>query len=175
MIIDLSRREIILVGAAAALAGGCLVAVPRMEDAMASMQSEVRALLESQSEAMRAKDIDRLMALYSPDVIYFDVVPPLQYAGVVELRGRFLQWFDGWKGSIGMEIRDLNIVGSGDIAVAHWFSRASGTLKNGDEVGSWVRATSCCQRSNHKWLITHEHVSWPVDPKGASAAMDLVP
>jgi ketosteroid isomerase-like protein len=146
-----------------------------MEDTMDSTQSEVRALLNSQSEAMQIKDIDRLMSLYSPDILYFDVIPPLQYAGAAALRGRFLQWFDGWKGSIGMEIRNLNILASGDIAVAHWLSRASGTLKNGHEVGSWVRATSCCQRSNHRWLITHEHVSWPVDSESRKAAMDLVP
>ena len=131
---------------------------------MTSTQSEVRTLLDSQSEAMRQKDIDRLMSLYSPDIIYFDVVPPLKYAGAAALRRRFLQWFDGWKGSIGMEIRDLNILASGDIAVAHWLSRASGTLKNGQEVGSWVRATSCCRRSNHGWLITHEHISLPIKP-----------
>ena len=141
---------------------------------MDSTQSEVRVLLDNQSAAMRSKDIDRLIALYSPDIVYFDVVSPLQYAGAAALRRRFLQWFDGWKGSIGMEIRDLNILASGDIAVAHWLSRASGTLKNGQQVGSWVRATSCCQRSNHRWLITHEHVSWPVDSKSGRAAMDLV-
>lgn len=142
---------------------------------MASPESEVRALLDDQSEAMRTRDIDRLMSLYSPDVVYFDVVPPLQYAGAAALRGRFLQWFDGWNGSIDMEIRDLSVLASGDIAVAHWLSRAIGTLKNGHEVGSWVRATNCCQRSDHRWLITHEHVSWPVEAKSGSAAMDLVP
>jgi ketosteroid isomerase-like protein len=174
MAIDLTRREIILVGARVTLAGGGLVAVAGMEDAMASTESEVRALLDSQSEAMRMKDIDRLMSLYSADIVYFDVVPPLRYAGAAALRGRFLQWFDGWKGSIGMEIRDLNNSASGDLAAAHMLIRASGTLKNGHEAGSWVRATSCCQRSNHRWLITHEHVSWPVDSKSGRAAMDLV-
>jgi uncharacterized protein (TIGR02246 family) len=142
---------------------------------MASTRSEVRSLLENQSEAIRTKDIDRLMSLYSPDVVYFDVVPPLQYAGAAALRGRFLQWFDGYKGSLGMEMRELNILASGDMAVAHWLSRVSGTLKNGHEAGSWVRATSCCQRSNHAWLITHEHISLPADVKTGSAAMDLVP
>lgn len=73
---------------------------------MDSTQSEVRAPLENQSDAMRTKDIDRLMSLYSPDTIYFDTVPPLQYAGSAALRERFLQWFDGWKGSFEMEIRD---------------------------------------------------------------------
>jgi ketosteroid isomerase-like protein len=143
---------------------------------MASTQSEVRSLLENQSEAIRTKDIDRLMSLYSPDVVYFDLVPPLEYyAGAAALRGRFLQWFDGYKGSLGMETRDLHILASGDMAVAHWLSRVSGTLKNGREAGSWVRATSCCQRSNHAWLIAHEHISLPADVKTGSAAMDLVP
>jgi ketosteroid isomerase-like protein len=146
-----------------------------MEDAMPSTESEVRALFDRQAEAMRTKNIDRLMSLYAPDIIYFDVVPPLRYVGSAALRGRFLRWFDGWQGPIGMEIRDLSILASGDIAVACWLSRASGTLKDGREAGSWVRATSCCRRSNHGWLITHEHISLPVDLESGRAAMDLVP
>ena len=142
---------------------------------MVSAQSEIRALLDSQSEAIRTKDLDRLMSLYSPEVIYFDVVPPLQFAGAAALRGRFLQWFDGYQGSIDMESRDLRIVASEDMAVAYWLSRAKGTLKTGQQVGSWVRATSCCHRSDHRWLITHEHISLPVDVRSGSAAMDLVP
>ena len=67
------------------------------QDAMASTESEVRALLDSRSEAVRTKDIDRLMSLYSPDIVYFDVVPPLQYTGSAALRGRFLEWFDGFR------------------------------------------------------------------------------
>jgi len=175
MTIALTRREIILVGAAATLAGGGLVAVPGMEDAMASTQSEVRALLESWSEAIRIKDIDRLMSLYSPDIVYFDLVPPLQYTGSAAVRGNFLRMFDGFKSLIGQEIRGLHILASGDIAVAYMLIRASGTLKNGQEVGYWVRATVCCQRSDHRWLITHEHISLPVDFESRHAAMDLVP
>ena len=53
--------------------------------------------------------------------------------------------------------------------------RASGTLKNGREVGYWVRATDCCRRSHHGWLITHEHVSLPVDIANGKAVMNLVP
>jgi ketosteroid isomerase-like protein len=64
---------------------------------------------------MRAKDIDRLMSLFSPDIVYFDLVPPLQYAGSAALRGRFLQWFDGWKGLFRLEIRDVHVLASGDI------------------------------------------------------------
>jgi ketosteroid isomerase-like protein len=168
-------RATMLVGAAATPAVSGPVAVPGKEDAMASTQTEVRALFDSRSEAMRLKDIDRLMALYAPDVVYFDLVPPLQYAGSTALRERFSQWFEGWTGPIGMEMRDLTIVASGEIAAAHMLLRASGTRKNGQEVGYWVRTSNCCRRSNHGWLITHEHVSLPVDFASGRAAMDLVP
>jgi uncharacterized protein (TIGR02246 family) len=142
---------------------------------MASTQPEVRALLDSWSEAIRIKDIDRLISLYSPDIVYFDVVAPLHYTGSAALRNNFLRWFDAYKGSISVEIRDLNILASGDIAVAHMLHRTSGTLKNGRAVGYWVRATVCCQRLDDRWVITHEHVSLPVDVASGTAAMDLVP
>jgi uncharacterized protein (TIGR02246 family) len=172
---DLTRRKNTLVGAAATPAGDCVAAVPGMEDAMAATDSEVRALLDQWSEAIRAKDIERLMALYAPDIVYFDVVPPLHYTGSAALRRNFLRWFDAWESAIGQEIRDMTIVASGDVAVAHLLIRASGTLKNGHEVGYWVRATVCCQRADQRWVISHEHISLPVDVASGRAVMDLVP
>jgi ketosteroid isomerase-like protein len=146
-----------------------------MGDAMTSVRSDVGTLFESQSKAIQAKDVDRLMSLYSADIVYFDTVAPLQYVGSAALRERFQGWFDGYDGPIDVESRGLNISTSGDIAVAHWFSRVSGTLKNGRKVGSWVRVTSCCRRSEDAWLITHEHVSFAVELPSGSVAMDLVP
>ena len=60
---------------------------------MVKTQSEVGVLFDSRSEAIWAKDIDRLMSLYSPHIVYFDLVPPLQYVGSEALRERFLDWF----------------------------------------------------------------------------------
>jgi ketosteroid isomerase-like protein len=146
-----------------------------MEDAMASTESEIRTLLESWSEAAGAKDIDRLMSHYSPDIVYFDVVPPLQFTGSAAVRANFLRWFDGFESSIGQEIGDSHLLVSGDIAVAYMLIRASGTLKGGREVGYWVRATVACKRSDGRWLITHEHISLPFDFEKGGVAMDLVP
>src|SRR5688572_9193435 len=118
-----------------------------MEDEMTSTEAEVSAMLDSRSAAIRAKDLDRLMSFYSDDVVYFDVVPPLRYGGSTALRARFTDWFAGYQGPIGQDIRDLNIAVSGDLAVAHKLIRSGGTLINGAEVGLWVRATSSCQRT----------------------------
>jgi ketosteroid isomerase-like protein/catechol 2,3-dioxygenase-like lactoylglutathione lyase family enzyme len=147
----------------------------RKLEILASTQSDIKALLDGRCEAMRTKDTDRLMSLYSPDIVYFDLVPPLRYAGAAALRARFVDWFGRWQSAIGQELRDVNVSAGGDFAAAHMLVRASGTLKNGREVGYWIRVTNCVQRSDQRWLITHEHVSLPVDMATRSAAMDLVP
>jgi ketosteroid isomerase-like protein len=43
------------------------------------------------------------------------------------------------------------------------------------DVDYWVRATSSCRRSSDGWLITHEHISVPVDLASGTAALNLVP
>jgi ketosteroid isomerase-like protein len=146
-----------------------------MEDAMASTESEVGALLDIRSEAFRAKDIDRVMSIYSSDIVYFDLVPPLRYTGAAALRDRFQDWFSRWESSIGQDLRDVSILVGGDVAAAHMLIRTSGTLKDGRDVGYWVRTSNSFQRSNGAWLITHEHVSLPVDIASGSAVMDLMP
>ena len=144
-------------------------------DTMPSSRSDVRALLERWSEAIRRKDIDRLMSLYSPDIVYFDVVSPLRYRGLAELRRDFLRWFDGWESDIRVEVRTLSILANVEVAAIAMLHRTSGVLKDGRDVGYWVRATICCKRSQAEWLIAHEHISLPVDFPGGRAAMDLMP
>jgi ketosteroid isomerase-like protein len=145
------------------------------EDTMDSTQSELEAVLDGRSEAVWTKDIDRLMSFYSPEIVYFDLVPGLRYTGSTALRARFSEWFDAFDGPIGQEVRDPDISASGELAVAHMLIRASGTLQSGQEVGYWVRATSSFRRSNDGWLIAHEHVSVPVDFESRRPAMDLLP
>jgi ketosteroid isomerase-like protein len=133
---------------------------------MASSESEVRALLESRVEACRAKDIDRLMSLYSPDIVYFDCVPPLQgFIGSDAVRRNFLRWFDEYEGPIGLETRDLDVAASEDVAFAHMLHVDKGNV-NFVRAGlreAWIRSTVCCRRESRGWLITHEHISWPFE------------
>ncbi|MDF2704844.1 MAG: Ketosteroid isomerase-like protein [Nonomuraea muscovyensis] len=136
---------------------------------MTSNDSEVRALLDSRVDACRAKDIDRLMSHYSSDIVYYDVVPPLQFAGLDEVRGNFVRWFDEYDGPIGLETHDLTLATSADVAFAHMLHLDSGTRKNGLQSAIWVRSTVCCRRSSDKWLITHEHISVPINPENLQA------
>jgi ketosteroid isomerase-like protein len=42
---------------------------------MTPSESEIRELLERRTDAKQSKDIDRLLSFYSPDVVYYHVVP----------------------------------------------------------------------------------------------------
>jgi ketosteroid isomerase-like protein len=141
------------------------------------MPADIATLLDRWVDATRDKDIDRLMSLYAPEIVYFDVVPPLQFAGLGSVRANFMRWFDTHRDSIGVEIRNLEVVGGkGDgVAFAHMLYRACGTLKTGRQVGYWVRATVGCRRTSDGWQISHEHISLPVDFESGRAAADLAP
>ncbi|MBF6341245.1 nuclear transport factor 2 family protein [Nocardia abscessus] len=131
---------------------------------MTSNEQEIREFLESRTDAQRSKDIDRLMSFYSPDIVYYDAVAPLRFTGTDEVRRNFVRWFDGYNGPIGLETHDLTIVTSDDVAFANMLHLDSGKHKGGIELSIWVRETVCLRRSNAEWLITHEHISLPINP-----------
>lgn len=86
------------------------------------------------------------MSLYSPRIVYFDVVPPLQgFVGTDAVRRNFLRWFGEYDGTIGLETRDLTVGVSGDVAFAHMLHLDKGNVhfaKAGLKE-AWVRSTVC--------------------------------
>lgn len=45
----------------------------------------------------------------------------------------------------------------------------------GERADYWVRVTSGFQKMNDQWMITHEHVSVPINMQTMQAALDLQP
>lgn len=143
---------------------------------MTPAETEIRAVLDRRSKAILAQDLDGLTACYADDIVYFDLVPPLQYVGAAAVRARFAHWFEGWERLTGQELHDLHVEVGGDVAVASMLIRAGGVRQGEPAVEFWVRATSSFRRSGEgAWSITHEHVSLPVDMATGRAVLDLRP
>lgn len=140
-----------------------------------SALADVMAVLDNRVEAVRARDIDRLMSLYSPDIVYFDIIPPHQFIGAADVRRNFLRWFDEYQGDIGLETHDLHVAAGENVAFAHMIHPDSGTRRNGDDITVWVRSSVCLQQIDGQWLITHEHISFPINPENWSAIVDATP
>jgi ketosteroid isomerase-like protein len=116
------------------------------------------------------------MSAYAPDVLVFDLAPPLQHLGADLHRSNFAEWFATFRGPIGSEIRDLRITAGDEVAFCHCFNRINGTRTSGDNTDVWVRVTICCCKIDGSWKVTHEHVSVPFYMDGSfKAAVDLAP
>jgi uncharacterized protein (TIGR02246 family) len=138
-------------------------------------ESDIRTLIEQRVNAVDHKDLSTLLSHHSPDVLSFDVVNPLQYAGVEKVRERAEEWLAAFQGSIGYEVRDLKITAGDDVAFCHFLYHVSGTLAAGATVSMWVRATLCLNHVHGEWMIAHEHQSVPFDAATGQASLKLVP
>jgi uncharacterized protein (TIGR02246 family) len=125
-----------------------------------SVDVQIRECLDAWARALRAKDIDALMAHYTPDILTFDLMP-LQSLGVDAYRKNFEVWFASVQGPIDYEIRDLGITIRDDVAFCHYLGHVRSTRTTGEKNDYWVRVTMGFQKLNGRWMVTHEHVSVP--------------
>jgi ketosteroid isomerase-like protein len=139
-------------------------------------EAQIQQLIDGWAKAIHEKDINGVMSNYAPEVVAFDIVPPLRYVGADAYRKPWEEWFPTWQGPIGLEMRDLSITAGDDVAFSYSLNRISGKRTNGEETDVWVRWTACFRKINGKWLITHEQVSVPLYMDGSNkAAVDLKP
>ncbi len=138
-------------------------------------EAQIRKLITDRAKAMQTKDINVLMASYSPNVIEYDAVNTLQYSGINEARKRAESWFGAYNGGIGYETRDMKITTSSDVAFCHFLYCVSGTLNSGGAVNMWVRDTVCFQKIEGNWVVTHEHTSVPFEAESGKASLALQP
>jgi len=138
----------------------------------------IRTLMADAATAIREKDVDGSLAAWSPDVVSFDVVNPLRFAGLATVKERLNQWFAGFDGPIGFETRDLSVtVGGADAEVAFCYglNHVSATTIDGRPLDMWWRATTCFRKIDGDWRVTHAHSSVPMDIQSGQASVELKP
>lgn len=138
-------------------------------------EDEIRRHIHKIVDGLRRKDPEALRPLYAPDIVSFDVQPPLQHVGVDAKLANWAPVFTAFD-TVTYELRDLKVTVGDDLAFGHAFGRLGGTLKDGTAVdGMWVRATYCLRRTGGTWLIVHDQVSVPLDVATGAGVTDLHP
>jgi ketosteroid isomerase-like protein len=140
--------------------------------------TEIRALLTERETAMRERDARGVVARHAPEIVTFDLAPPLRHAGPELLDPAGLtEWFGGFDGEFRYDITDVTVTAHGDLAYCHSMDRMSAVPKGESaRFEMWFRATRCLRRIDGVWLITHEHTSTPFYMDGSMrAAVDLKP
>ena len=94
----------------------------------AANETQIRALIDDRTKAVRAKDSVGATSGVAPDILMFDVVNPLWQTGSSASRKRAEEWFSLFNGPIGYEIRNLDITAGDDVAFAHGICHVSATM-----------------------------------------------
>lgn len=140
-------------------------------------KNEILALLKAQDDATAQGDASAIVAAGAPEIVRFDLPPPLEYRGdkARDIAG-LKTWFATWDGPVTTEFANPTILIDVDLAVAFGFSRMRGQKKGAGSLDSWNRKTVVLRKSNGHWRIVHEHSSYPMAMDGSGRAeTDLKP
>ena len=138
-------------------------------------EAKIQQLIDGFQRAIRAKDLGGVLSVYAPDIVSFDLVPPMQHVGIAAYRRPWEATFASFEGPIGYEVSDLHITATDEVAFSHSLNRMRGTTKDGQRISVWVRWTACFRKLDGRWLVTHEQVSVPIDMESGKALLDLEP
>lgn len=142
-----------------------------------SDEAQIRTLLDDWGKAFHNRDINAIMAMYKPgpELVAFDIVPPLRYVGYAAYKKDYEQFLSQYQGPITVEIRDMQVVTSDTVAYAFGLERLSGTLTNGQKSDMWLRFTSGFRKIKGHWFDVHDHISVPADLDSGKAMLGLTP
>lgn len=138
-------------------------------------ESEVRAVIDALTDAVRARDVDAMLALCAPDVVVFDMLPPLTHEGTDAVRGAWAAPLESLEGPAEYEVQRLDVTVGGDVAFGHALACFGGTTKKGGRSQSRLRSTLGFRQIDGPWKLVHQHISAPIDMKTGQALLDLKP
>jgi uncharacterized protein (TIGR02246 family) len=138
-----------------------------MPDEQTRAAAEIRCLIERWAEAVRRKDIDGVLADHARDVLMFDVPPPVAVAGIDAYRETWPPFFDWQKRGQGtFELVSLDVTAGDTVAFATAVLRCGTTAELAQNPEARLRLTVGLRKENGRWVIAHEHHSFPAEPSG---------
>ena len=138
---------------------------------MNAMTHEFTSILDAYRDAVLARDVDALVALYHPDARIFDAWGVWSYEGRTAWRKPLTAWLTSHDSEqYRVAFDDVQVVKSADMAVLTSIVTYSGWSVEGKELRAIPnRLTWTLQREGTAWTIVHEHTSSPLgfeDGKG---------
>lgn len=141
----------------------------------ASDETEIRRAFEDWFRKAAARDLDGVMARIADDVVSYEHDAPLVYRGAPAVREVCRQGFEAMAGDFSWDIPDLQVMVSGDLAVTWGLNRMQAEVPGRERFESWSRGTRVFRKIDGRWMLIHQHVSYPYDPATGEAKINLTP
>ncbi|MBB5193343.1 uncharacterized protein (TIGR02246 family) [Silvimonas terrae] len=136
---------------------------------MSEVTADIGQVLTQYQQAVHAKDVAGVLALYTDDVRAFDAWAHQQHDGKTALSATVTQWLTTL-GDVVVTVtfEDVRILASGDLAVAHMFVQYRGDSATTHNAMK-DRQTWVFRRDAQGWRVAHAHSSLPMDPATTQA------
>ncbi|MDP3197824.1 nuclear transport factor 2 family protein [Tabrizicola sp.] len=118
-------------------------------------RAEIEQMLGAWSAAVRAHDLNGAVQGRSADIVMFDVPAPLQAKGIDAYRDTWTLYF-GDEGSRRFDLLETHIVAGEDVG---WVRAILRCTTDDAPAG---RLTMGLRRVDGRWVVEHEHHSFPV-------------
>jgi uncharacterized protein (TIGR02246 family) len=128
-----------------------------------SEETRIKALLEAWASAVRRHDLPAILAHHLPDMVMFDVPPPLQCKGIAAYEQTWGLFFRYHKPGTAFDIEELTVTAGEDVAFAVAIMRCppDSSSNPADKDGFLFRLTVGLRKLDGDWRIAHEHHSVP--------------
>jgi uncharacterized protein (TIGR02246 family) len=125
-------------------------------------RAEIRALIERWAAAVHLGDLPAVLARHSDDIVMFDVPPPYEGArGIDAYRDTWPPFFDWQAQGAAFEITELDVTAGEDVAYAHALLRCGMPEELARNPRNRLRLTVGLRREDGRWVVAHEHHSFP--------------
>ena len=129
---------------------------------MADDEHVIRALIERWAHAVHAGDLDTVLADHAGDIVMFDVPPPQDGVRGIEAYAATWPPFFAWQASGGcFEIVELEVTAGADVAFAHALLLCNTAEGLATHPSQRLRLTLGLRREGGRWVVAHEHHSFP--------------
>ena len=135
----------------------------------------VHAVVQSFARAVRLRDVEGMLAFCAPDVMTFDLMPPLRHEGLEAVRSIWIKTLSAFDAPVDFEVQHLKVFLEGRIAFTRSVNRFGGRRLAGGETSTWVAMTLGLRKIDRDWKIIHQHISVPFDMATGKALVDLEP
>jgi uncharacterized protein (TIGR02246 family) len=125
-------------------------------------EQQIRALIERWAEAVHAGDLETVLADHSRDIVMFDVPPPKDgVRGIEAYEATWPPFFEWQRKGASFELVELAVTAGVDVAFAHALLRCGTPEELAEDPDNRLRLTIGLRKDGGRWVVTHEHHSFP--------------
>lgn len=140
-------------------------------------EQQIRELIERWAAAVHTGDLDTVLADHADDLVMFDVPPPYDgVRGIAAYRDTWPGFFEWQASGASFEIESLEVVAGTDVAFAYALLRCGTPHDLTGNPQNRLRLTLGLVKRAGRWVVQHEHHSFPFDddPSASAEAVEAV-